>query len=181
MAVAKTGRRCVTWRVGPVRVAVLPPVCGTVLLQSVQCNSQVMPYSVSILSILSICIFCLYVYFVWSIVTHAGYPHWLLCTPRRQRYRITYIPPDSAAGTLVLAPAPDWPVGSPTPSAPDRVGECGNESSSSWCYSFPNGNCHGWPLPWLGNRLDEIGSQLPEYGWRVNRAIHREEQSTRYL
>lgn len=72
--------------------------------------------------------------------------------PVRTRQPIPYyihttIPNSAAGTTIVLAPAPDWPVGSPTPSAPDRDGECGNESSSSWCYSFPNGNCHGLPLP----------------------------------
>ena len=40
----------------------------------------------------------------------------------------TYHHPDSAAGTAVLAPAPDWPVAAPTPSAPDRDGECVNGS-----------------------------------------------------
>ena len=40
----------------------------------------------------------------------------------------TYHHPDSAAGTAVLAPAPDWPVAAPTPSAPDRDGECANGS-----------------------------------------------------
>ena len=48
-----------------------------------------------------------------------------------------YHHPNSAAGTTVLAPAPDWPAGAPTPSAPDRDGECANGSIVIMVLSVP--------------------------------------------